>query len=847
MFTRSADAALARYRAGGDPRDLARLFDRTAPELLRFARHLASREAAAEDLVQETFLTVIERRDAHDGERAALPWLCGVLANRARAARRRARRALEHERLGLEPAPGPAAAAEEAELCAELARGIEDLAEPYRPVLRLTLAHGLEPGEIAAALERPPGTVRAQLARGLAALRRALPPGLATGVARADTSERGLARLRAAVLARAGVQGPGLLESAPILGGLALVSSKTLLALAALAGAAVLGLLWLRRGPRVEAPPAALAAAPPAELVPPARAAEATGPAREPAAASGPPASEERSNAAPTEAPGARVLVVRVVRAADARPVAGASVCLQDLARPRDIAGRSAPARTDAEGRARFPEPPPGSVIVHVDRAGSLQCCEAPRAGELEVEVRIPAGLRVLGRVVSEDLRPVPGATVLAHGALLEPLELATTDAQGRFELDDVQPGLALEAEADGLGSSLALPLLGQPGATLEPCLVLPGRERRVSGRVLEARGLPVAGALVIAFEPERPPSGEAEHPRPRFARAKADGRYALRVPEGHELRLAAVPVEPGDHAPAVAELPAGAHDAVVDLQLEPAGEITGSVSFPSGAAAPTQISAFSEGESPLGYLLNLVGLHVTTLDAEGEYRLRGLMPGRYRLHAYAGGEMRQGELTVAAGERARWDVELGGGGRLRVLCRLPAESRPLTDMTWVARLERLGNDGSGEFVSFLPLPATGLLDFPGVAPGTYRVLLGASRGGIERAHLTVLASGPLTPREEPWELAPTPEQVTACRVSGRLVDASGAPRPHALLGASGGVRDLPSWCTVTSGADGSFEFPLLVAGDWVLSLGDLGGPTLAAVEGLRPGETRALGELVVE
>ncbi|HEX6882379.1 MAG TPA: sigma-70 family RNA polymerase sigma factor [Planctomycetota bacterium] len=843
MFALSADAALVRYRANGDPRDLARLFDRAAPELLRFARHLASREAAAEDLVQETFLALIERPAAHDGERAALPWLCGVLANRARAARRRARRELDPERLAREPAAEPAAAAEAAELRAELARGIEALAEPYRPVLRLYLAHGLEPGEIAAALERPPGTVRAQLARGLEALRRALPAGLVAGVAGADAAGRGLARLRADVLAQAGAT--GLLESAPLLGGLALVTSKMLLAVAALAGALVLGLLWLRREPSSDAP-AALAAAAPVELAPPSGAAEpVTAPAREPAPVGASTARAETPPAAQPAAAEARVLVVRVVRVADASPLAGAGVCLQDLARARDLAGRSAVVRTDAEGRARFPEPPPGTVMVYVDRAGSVRACDTPVEGELEIEVEVPLGLDVHGLVVGADERPVPGATVLAHGALIEPLVLATTDDEGRFELADVQPGLVLEAEADGHGPSLAQPLLGESGKDLDLCLTLTGRARRVSGLVLGPDGEPAGGALVIAFEPERPPLGDAPHPRPRFARADAGGNYALRVPEERALRLAAVSVEPADGAPAVSELAQGAHDAVVDLQLVPAAELEGSVSFATGAAVPTQITAFSERESALGYMANVVGLHVTTLEEAGEYRLRGLLPGTYRLHAYAGGESLAAERTVAAGERARWDVELGAGGRLRVLCRLPAEARKL-DLIWLARLERLADDGSGEFVSFLPLSATGLLDFPGVAPGTYRVLLGASHGGLERAHLTVLASDPLTPREEPWELAPTPEQVTLCRVNGRLVDASGVPRPHALVNASGGAPGLASLCTATSGADGSFELTRLVAGDWSLALGEHPGPPLATVQGLRPGETRALGELVV-
>ena len=71
MFDRTVDQAFRRFRRTGDPASLARVFDRTAPELWRLARHVASGEAAAEDLVQATFLTAIESAEDHDGRRPA--------------------------------------------------------------------------------------------------------------------------------------------------------------------------------------------------------------------------------------------------------------------------------------------------------------------------------------------------------------------------------------------------------------------------------------------------------------------------------------------------------------------------------------------------------------------------------------------------------------------------------------------------------------------------------------------------------------------------------------------------------------------------------------------------------
>lgn len=850
MFVPSADSAFARYRASGDPRDLARVFDRTAPELLRFARHLASSEAAAEDLVQETFLGLIEHRGEHDGEREVLPWLCGMLVNHARAARRRARRTLDRERLASGPVLDPALEAESAELRGELVRGIESLSEPYRPVLRLTLLHGLEPQEIAQALERPPGTVRAQLARGLEALRRALPAGVtagvAGGVAGVALAGRGLAAVRRAVLEHGGA-GTNVLESAPFLGGLTLVASKTLLVVTALAGAAVLGILYQRRAPRAEEPNALVeTSAALAPLVAPVR--ESDAPLRE----ERPLATESvAAPSAPAALPLAseqeQALVVRVVRAADGAPLADAGVRLQELARPLELAGHGPIVRTGVDGRARFQAPPAGTLLVHVDRSGPVQAVEAPSSGASEVEVSIPAGLHVRGRVVTRDGRVATGARVFAHTALIEPFLLLTADHEGRFELEDVQPGVALEGQLDGSGASRAHTLQGQPGDVLEVVLELPGEDRRVRGVVLDPLGQPLEGALVAVYDPAETPSNDVPFGRPRFVRSGASGSFELHATAARALRVAAIAVDRAQ-APAVRELAAGGNDAFLELTLEPAAEIVGRVTPMEPALVGAQLTAFSEdAAAPLGYLANLVSLHATALDAAGEFHLRGLAAGTYRLRLFASGRSVEGELALASGERARWDVELSGGASLRVHCALPPEARTPPVTFWSARLERLGADGNGEFVAFEPWPAHDLLEFRGLAAGAYRVVLTATLAGPQRMNLTVLASEVLRPREEAWELDFPRAALAFGRVAGRLLSPDGTPRAHALVSASGGIIGLPSWGTTTTDGEGNFAFEGLLAGDWTLSLGELTGPVVALATGLLAGEERALGELVVE
>ena len=87
-----ADELLRRYRETRDPEDLGRLFDAVAPGLFRIARSVVGDAAAAEDVLQETFLAVIEGVETFDPARPAGPWLNGVLKRQAARARRAAAR-----------------------------------------------------------------------------------------------------------------------------------------------------------------------------------------------------------------------------------------------------------------------------------------------------------------------------------------------------------------------------------------------------------------------------------------------------------------------------------------------------------------------------------------------------------------------------------------------------------------------------------------------------------------------------------------------------------------------------------------------------------------------------------
>lgn len=252
--TDTPEQIFERFQQNGNPADLAKVFDATAPQLLLLAAHVSPDGGAAEDLLQETFLVAMEKAEQWHATRPLLPWLAGILRHRAQDLARKLRLRRPAAELPdvvvAAEGVGPLSEAESNELLRRVQQALDALESPFREALVLRLVHGLQPTEIAHALGRPPATVRGQLKRGLEALRGLLPVSLASGLALLLLPGRGIAATRAAVIAATGKEKVAALG----LGG-GTRSGVWLATIACAVGLLTGGVIWLL-GAEPTAPPA---------------------------------------------------------------------------------------------------------------------------------------------------------------------------------------------------------------------------------------------------------------------------------------------------------------------------------------------------------------------------------------------------------------------------------------------------------------------------------------------------------------------------------------------------------------------------------------------------------------
>ena len=163
--------------ARGDEGAFQRLFARLAPSVHGYFRRAVKSEAAADDLLQTTFLKLHRARLRWRTGEPVRPWLFGIAARvRADHLRQQITRGLapgapEDQPEQVEPGDGPEDAAAGSQRAARVRTALAALPESQRTVLELHRYHGLSFAEIAAALHTTEGGVKLRAFRAYGALR----------------------------------------------------------------------------------------------------------------------------------------------------------------------------------------------------------------------------------------------------------------------------------------------------------------------------------------------------------------------------------------------------------------------------------------------------------------------------------------------------------------------------------------------------------------------------------------------------------------------------------------------------------------------------------------------------
>ena len=174
------DDLLIERIAAGDRDAFAELYRRHHRDICRFATHMSRSNTAAEDIVHEAFVAVIDSASRYrPGQTTAKLWLLGIARNYVRRARAvRATLSLQDpaqtEASELAVEVDPAADLDRRRHIEALRRAVLALPVRYREAVVLCDLHELSYADAATAIGCAIGTVRSRLHRGRALLARRL-------------------------------------------------------------------------------------------------------------------------------------------------------------------------------------------------------------------------------------------------------------------------------------------------------------------------------------------------------------------------------------------------------------------------------------------------------------------------------------------------------------------------------------------------------------------------------------------------------------------------------------------------------------------------------------------------
>jgi RNA polymerase sigma-70 factor (ECF subfamily) len=183
MATEATLQELLARTAAGDHAAFARVYERTQSHLFGVAVRMLGREHAAEDVLQDAFVSVWKNaaswRSRVDGQEIQpMTWLIAIVRNKAldalRARTRRGETPLDGEHEDGPSAPSALELFDQAARALHIEGCLDGLDGTHRQSLALAYYQGLSHSEVAAHLRAPIGSVKAWIRRGLQRLKTCL-------------------------------------------------------------------------------------------------------------------------------------------------------------------------------------------------------------------------------------------------------------------------------------------------------------------------------------------------------------------------------------------------------------------------------------------------------------------------------------------------------------------------------------------------------------------------------------------------------------------------------------------------------------------------------------------------
>jgi len=492
------------------------------------------------------------------------------------------------------------------------------------------------------------------------------------------------------------------------------------------------------------------------------------------------------------------------VRDRQGEPVAGARLYVSDMAGAPMGGGwerRPSHATTDAEGSFVLSGLRPGKAYVTAMASGyrtrSEQAAEVPEEGQAPpLEIILEPGTFLEGFVRDGRGNPLPEVRVLAQGRPEHGFtKFAQTDAAGRYEVGDMEPGpVQVQATLRGGGPSANAAVEIRPGRNRLDLKLSEGIE--VSGRIVDSQGAPIPGASLHL----RPAPGEGQPPVV-FAEARAsssaDGSFVFQGVADGEYRL--LGSRQGFAPATISGLQvAGAPVTGLELRLGPGAAIRGRLLGLDPATA-SQVRIMASMQEAGAYLQGAV-------DSSGHYAILDVSPGVWTVMAsFTSPDMVTAQVEVGPGDtEVVQDLEFPSGFTLT--------GRVLLDRSPLPRVQVLvfSTDPEKPAGGQRETAYDGTFRLDRLPAGTYSLSVLTTRGLITHTQ-TVEIGGD---RDLTVEIA-------TGAVEGRLLSPEGLPIAGASVSlATEGTHLHPAFPGLTASSDGqgAFALPGVPAGTYKMT-----------------------------